>query len=125
MKIKKVYFFALLIGACGMVNAQDNLVDNGGFEDMKKKPKKMGGLKSVEGWDCPTGMKGDIFVSGKTESVNVPTNLYGTEEAKDGKAYAGVVMYSYGDKMPRTYLMTKLNDPLKKVRSIVFNTQFH
>ncbi len=112
--IKKVYLIAIAVSTMGLGFAQDNLVDNGSFEDMKKKPKKLGALKGVENWDCPTGMKGDVFCSGKVESVNVPGNVYGTEEAKSGKAYAGVVMFSYGNKMPRTYLMTKLNGPLKK-----------
>lgn len=112
--IKKVGAITLALLAFQSSFAQDNLVDNGSFEDMKKKPKRLGALSGVDGWDCPTAVKGDVFAVGKVEDVNIPTNVYGTEDAKDGDAYAGVVMFSYGNKVPRSYLMTKLNAPLKK-----------
>ncbi|MGY8927243.1 MAG: OmpA family protein, partial [Flavobacteriales bacterium] len=40
--------------------------------------------------------------------------IYGKEVAKEGENYAGIVAYSYGDKLKRSYLMIKLDSPLKK-----------
>jgi outer membrane protein OmpA-like peptidoglycan-associated protein len=110
----KIYIIGIALMTFSMAFGQDNLVDNGSFEDQKKNPKRLGSLKSADNWTCPTAVKGDLFTAGKVEEINTPTNVYGTEEAKDGEAYAGIVMFSYGDKMPRSYLMTPLNAPLKK-----------
>ncbi|MBI1837492.1 MAG: OmpA family protein [Flavobacteriia bacterium] len=41
-------------------------------------------------------------------------NAFGKEEAKDGANYAGIIAYSFGDKVPRSYISTKLSTPLKK-----------
>lgn len=94
--------------------AQENLVENGSFEDTDGKVKKLGGLSSAEGWYSPTAAKPDLYVPSKVPEINVPQNLYGSEEAKSGGNYAGVVGFSYGDKLPRTYLQTSLSIPLKK-----------
>jgi outer membrane protein OmpA-like peptidoglycan-associated protein len=96
--------------------AQDgeNLVPNGSFEAIDKKPKRLGQIVSATGWDSPTGVRADLFVETKIEDISVPLNVYGMEDAKDGENYIGVVAYSYGDKMPRSYAMTKLESPMKK-----------
>ena len=98
------------------VSAQDveNLVPNGSFESVDKKPKRLGKIESATGWVSPTGIRADLFVDTKIEDIAVPYNIYGKEEAKDGTNYAGIVGFSYGDKMARSYLMTKLSAPMKK-----------
>lgn len=92
----------------------ENLVPNPSFEETEKKVKKLGSIESSGDWVSPTGARADLFTPGKIEDVDVPYNLYGKEEAKEGSNYAGVVAYSHGGKIPRTYIMTKLTAPLKK-----------
>lgn len=93
----------------------ENLVENGSFEATSGKPKKLGGIEMATGWVSPTGVRADLFApASKLPEISTPDNIYGTEVPKDGKNYAGIVAYSYNDKMPRTYVMTKLNMPLKK-----------
>lgn len=92
----------------------ENLVPNGSFEATDGKVKKLGGIESATGWTSPTGARADLFAPGKIAEINVPVNIYGKENAKDGTNYAGIVGFSYGNKVPRTYLMVKLDAPLKK-----------
>ena len=100
-----------------LANAQDegeNLVPNGSFESIGKKPKRLGSIESATGWVSPTGVRSDLFVDTKLEDLSVPDNAFGRETAHEGENYAGIVGFSYGDKMPRSYVMTKLDSPLKK-----------
>lgn len=94
--------------------AQENLVPNGSFEATEGKIKKVGAIASATGWTSPTAVQADLFVPGKVLEINVPDNMYGKEDAKEGSNYAGIVAFSVGNKVPRSYLMTKLSTPLKK-----------
>ncbi len=87
---------------------------NGSFESLDKKPKRLGKIENATGWVSPTGVRADLFVDTKIEDISTPYNIYGKEDAKEGTNYAGIYGYSYGDKMPRSYVMTKLSAPLKK-----------
>lgn len=99
----------------GTFAQSENLVSNGSFESINGKARKLGAIEVATGWVSPTGVRADLFTPiAKVEDINTPDNVYGTEEPKDGKNYAGIVAYSYNDKMPRTYLMTKLDAPMKK-----------
>lgn len=117
MKLKQLVAFTALIGLPLFASAQngDNLVDNGGFESSTGKPKKIGQIDLATGWISPTGSRADYFMSdSKLPDVGVPENAFGKEQAKEGENYAGIVAFSYGNKMPRSYIMTKLKTPLKK-----------
>lgn len=93
----------------------ENLVQNGSFESLSGKARKLGAIEVATGWSSPTGVRADLFTPiAKVDDIGTPANIYGSEEPKDGQNYAGIVAYSYNDKMPRTYLMTKLNAPMKK-----------
>lgn len=94
--------------------AQENLVQNGSFEATEGKIKKIGAISSATGWSSPTAVQADLFIPGKVMEINVPENMYGKEDAKEGSNYAGIVAFSVGNKVPRSYLMTKLSTPLKK-----------
>lgn len=117
MKMKNIALaFTLLTSAFGAF-AQDgeNLVDNGGFESVSGKPKKMGQIDLATGWYSPTGAPADLFMKNtKVPVIAAPTNLYGTEDPKEGENYAGIVAYSYQDKMARTYITMRLKTSLKK-----------
>lgn len=117
MKINKHVLFVALLGApiLGMAQNNENLIDNGGFEATTGKIKKLGQIDLATGWVSPTGARADVFLSGsKLPEIGAPNNIYGKEAPKEGENYAGIVAFSFGDKMPRTYLMAKLKTPLKK-----------
>jgi OmpA-OmpF porin, OOP family len=93
----------------------ENLVQNGSFESTDGKVKKLGSIESALGWSSPTGARADLFTpSTKIPDINVPDNIMGKENAKEGQNYAGIHAFSFGDKVPRTYLTSKLTTPLKK-----------
>lgn len=93
----------------------ENLVSNGSFESIGTYPKKLGSIESANGWTSPTGARADLFTSSKkTPEIDVPSNIYGSEQAQDGSNYAGIVTYSHNNKVPRTYVANKLEVPLKK-----------
>lgn len=93
----------------------ENLVENGSFEATTGKIKKLGSIDMATGWSSPTGVRADLYIpADKIPEINTPTNFYGKEEPKDGSNYAGIFGYSYNDKMPRSYIMSKLKSPLKK-----------
>lgn len=120
MNIRKILRSTLLTTALTatavMGFAQDEeLVENGSFEQTQGKIKKLGSIESATGWIMATGQSADLFApSSKVTEILTPLNAYGTEEPYDGSNYAGIVAYSYNDKMPRSYLMSKLVKPLQK-----------
>lgn len=95
-------------------NEGQNLVPNGGFESVEKKPKRLGSIESATSWYSPTGVRADLFGDSKVEDIQVPMNIYGKESPKEGGNYAGIVAFSYGNKLPRSYILTKLESPMKK-----------
>lgn len=104
-----------LITATIGLSQDENLVQNGSFEQVSGKVKKLGAAASATGWINPTGQPADLYSAApKVPDISVPENVNGTEEPADGRNYAGIVAYSYNDKEPRSYLMTKLVSPLKK-----------
>jgi OOP family OmpA-OmpF porin len=117
MKINKLAIIAALIGLpfAGVAQDGENLVDNGGFESTTGKAKKLGQIDLATGWKSPTGARADYFLKDtKVPDIGAPTNLYGKEEPVEGECYAGIMAFSYQNKLPRTYVMAKLNTPLKK-----------
>lgn len=117
MKIKQGVLCAALLSLPALVSAQnnENLVENGGFEANAGKPKKLGQIDLATGWKSPTGVRADYFLSdSKSPEIGAPLNSYGKEAPQEGENYAGIVAYSFGDKMPRTYIYAKLTTPLKK-----------
>ncbi len=116
MKIKNVLAIAALATPfLGM--AQDNLIDNGGFESTSGKVKKLNGIGSggATGWKSPTAVGADLFISdSKVPDIGAPKNIYGEEVPKEGENYAGIVAFSYQNKVPRSYLTAKLTTPLKE-----------
>lgn len=120
MKNLKFKIFSLIVLTLftifkGHTQDVDNLVLNGGFEQLTGKLKRLGGIAAAEGWISPTGVPADLFsASSKMPDIQTPTNAYGQENPIEGDNYAGIVSFSYGDKMPRSYITSKLTTPLKK-----------
>lgn len=116
-KMKSIFKLLPILGITFSVVAQDvdNLVPNGSFEQISGKLRRLGGIEAAEGWVSPTGVSADLYsASANSPDIQVPQNFYGKEDAVDGSNYAGIVVYSHGDKMPRSYLTSKLSTPMKK-----------
>lgn len=112
---KLIWTMSLGVLSLGAIAQEgENLIDNGSFESTDKSPKKLGSIENATGWVSPTGVRADLYTANKNPDINVPENIYGKEHPKEGGNYAGIVAYSYGNKVPRSYVMTKINVPLKK-----------
>ncbi len=103
----------------------ENLVPNPSFENAQsRKLRRVGDIKRAEAWTSASGNRADLFsADAKMPDVMTPDNIYGTEEAKDGINYAGIITYSYREKENRTYLQAQLNAPLKK--GMRYKVQFY
>ena len=90
-----------------------NIVQNGSFEDLSGKVKEPGSVFLAPPWVGATKAVPDLYSSkAKDERIKVPVNAYGDEKPKEGENYAGILVYSYGDKEPRHYLSQKLKYPM-------------
>ena len=114
MNWKAIVSFSFVAASFMSYGQGENLVPNGSFESKEKNPKRLGSIANATGWTSPTGVRADYFVPSKVPDINSPNNVYGEEEAKDGNNYVGIVAYSYGNKVPRSYVQTKLDAPMKK-----------
>ncbi|MDB4534644.1 hypothetical protein N9242_07220, partial [Vicingaceae bacterium] len=93
--------------------AQKNLVPNSTFEKVAKKIKEKGEIKVAEPWTSPTLVPADLYVEkSKNYDISIPENSYGEEKPMEGSGYAGIVAYSYKNKVPRSYLQVKLTEKL-------------
>ncbi len=105
----------------GFTFAQDdeddkNIVQNPGFESTDGKLKRQKQIEVAKYWSSSTGLAADLFSSSLKGDVPIaaPKNFAGTEKPLEGNNYAGVYMYVYNAKAPRTYITTELLAPLKK-----------
>ena len=107
----------LVLGANSAAAQEDNLVPNGSFENSDlRKLKKQGELETyTEDWFRATEVPLDLYAEGmKSEKVNIPNNIYGTQEAPDGVCYAGLRAYSKDPKVKRTYYEVELTTEMEK-----------
>ena len=93
---------------------QNNMVPNGSFETLEKKPKAGEGEISLAlPWISPSEEnQADIYVPGNKKGFAMPVNNKGYMDAESGDNYAGFRAFSYREKLPRTYLQVKLNKGL-------------
>lgn len=68
-------------------------------------------MKSIVGWSQLNEGTPDYFHT-CSEKVGVPNNMFGSQLAKDGEAYAGMAIYSPSQRNYREYLTSKLARPL-------------
>lgn len=109
-----LYFFVLSINWC---DAQ-NLVPNPSFEEYSQCPDPVtvdpmpdNMIELATGWSNPTGYTPDYFNSCVTTNYGIPANDYGTQNARTGNAYAGLITM-YGETEAREYIQTQLITPL-------------
>ena len=111
----KNILIASLILVSSTVLAQTNLVENPHFKQTeKKKIKGKGQISYAAPWTSPTLVQADLYVpKTKVYDIAVPENSYGEEKPMEKEGYAGIVAYSYKNKVPRGYLQTKLSKKLE------------
>jgi outer membrane protein OmpA-like peptidoglycan-associated protein len=108
---------ALLCGPLLSIQAQDNLVPNGSFEEADvRRLKNYGQLEEFcAPWFPLTEAALDLYAEGmKGEKVNIPNNLYGKQEASEGSNYAGFRAYSKNTRLFRQYYQVKLTESLEE-----------
>ncbi len=104
----------LLFVKLNFCEGQVNLLPNGSFEDTVGCPNNVAELSKTTYWLNPTLASPDYYNScASLSGVSVPSNLYGDQNAKEGSAYAGIVISSVGNNY-REYLSVKLTKSLEK-----------
>ena len=119
MNFRTALLFSSAIIGRTLAYAQDipdslNLVENGSFELLDGKLKKLGGIGIAQGWKSPTGKNADLYSETITGPASAPKNDHGEQSALNGQNYAGLMWWSYLNKEPRTYIQSKLKHSLKK-----------
>jgi len=89
------------------------LVLNGSFENKSYCPTSFNEhqLKVVENWTQLNEGTPDYFNTCSFK-VGIPSNVFGSQEARTGEGYCGMAIYSPGQRNYREYLSTKLTRPL-------------
>jgi len=102
-----VLVIALIIG-----HAQ-NLVPNPSFEEYSYCPSdfNQGNLDIVKDWTQASKGTSDYFHA-CSKIVGVPQNSFGFQEAKEGKAYLGLITFAPAKRNYREYMQTKLTQAL-------------
>lgn len=105
------FLILALVGISGL-RAQGNLIPNPGFEAFVKCPDYLGNFHGdVSDWTCPTQGSTDYFHR-CSEQMGSPSNFNGSQEPREGQAYAGLYVYAPGDY--REYISTRLREPLRE-----------
>ena len=114
--MKKIALSIMTLALAFGTIAQDEneMVENGGFEQLEGKIKKAGSIEVAVGWMSPTKTSADLFARRVKAGFSVPNNPFGKEEPYEGDVYAGIKTFSYGDKEARTYVSAKLKTPMRK-----------
>ncbi|MDG1476744.1 MAG: T9SS type A sorting domain-containing protein [Vicingaceae bacterium] len=83
-----ILFLVLSVGAKSISVAQ-NLVPNPSFEDTVQCPQN-GEWWFMSSWDNPNTANPDLFHECATGNYGVPSNMFGIQNARTGKGYAGI-----------------------------------
>jgi len=90
-----------------------NLIENGDFEIYSNCPFATSQLTYAENWFDPTAATSDYFnICDTTNTVSVPYNFMGFQEAQSGNAYAGIFVAQTGGSIYREYLETEFKSTL-------------
>ena len=117
---KLLFFFAGLIAFAPLQaqdedNDPDNLVPNGSFEKFEGSLRRDEQFDLTTDWGFANDVIPDLFATNiKSRYVSIPDNMYGKEEPVEGENYAGLVMYSYRSKRPRSYITVQLKEKMKE-----------
>ena len=123
MYIYRTLFYLLLlilyiIGAPNNIRSQSNLVPDGSFEKYTNCPTGHGQIELTENWYGVSAIQvqvgtvsPDYYHACGTDSYRVPDHTSGYQNARDGKAYAGIFSYGPGQ---REFIQTKLLQELQQ-----------
>lgn len=103
--------------AWAMAQEDANLIPNPSFEYFDSAPKEIGQLHLARPWQSVAqqgDQPADFFAAGAKPRVDVPANFNGTEPARTGSAYAGLIPFSrMDDGQYREFLIAPLKEPLQ------------
>lgn len=121
------YYLSLgLIFLSSLVWSQTNFISNGSFEDKSSCPNSLGDIEDSY-WRKPINHIGssDYFHGCTGLSVcDVPTNFFGTANAADGIAYAGIYLHDPGTTTYHEYIMDTLTQTLVAGRPYVVSFEY-
>jgi hypothetical protein len=133
--MNKLITFALIVLPL-LSMGQDNLVPNGGFEQITTCPTATGQLNHTLYWINPNIASSDYYhecnpplmnIFGPdtiyTPHVGVPANAFGYQNAHSGEAYVGMYCYATINPEQRDYVQTELADSI--IPSIRYQVSFY
>ncbi len=111
-------FFLVNVQLIGqeVVDFEKNLAPNGSFEERLWCPSNFTQteLQTLRHWKQPNAGTPDHFSAcGASGVTGVPRNIFGSQEAVDGRGYAGIVLYSSSKPNYREYLQVELTRALR------------
>jgi len=80
-----------------LILAQDvpdslNMIENGSFEQIEGKLKRLGSLEMAKGWKSPTAKKADLFSETVASSpASAPRSERGDQSALSGQNYTNLI----------------------------------
>lgn len=105
----------LFLLAQGEEPVDNNMIENGSFEEYTGKLKRMGSLEMATGWKNANGEPADLFTElVPAAPITAPKNEYGDQSPLTGKNYAGIRWWSFQNKEPRSYIQAKFKTMLRK-----------
>jgi OmpA-OmpF porin, OOP family len=110
----KLNLFLLAIMLCCLPTNAQELLNNNSFEQKSYCPGNFNQqtLTTVAGWWQPSDGTPDYF-NECSNKVGVPNNVFGSQLAKEGAGYVGMVIYSSGsNRNYREYIQSQLSRPL-------------
>ena len=124
-------FYFLFILCLNILNAQENLIVNGSFEEYTSCPTGNelgnGQFQKCVGWwySNPSGIgTPDYFNRCNNGIVSVPNNFWGYQEPYDGDGYVGILPAEWyiteGVPFGKEIIQTRLKEPLKICGNYIF-----
>ena len=115
----KILMTIILLLACRFCNGQ-NLIPNGDFEQYSACPMYLTQIDSALYWMNPMTNIQDVSGSpdyfhkcSESSQVDVPNNNWGSQEARSGDGYSGILLYLHFTSNVREYIETPLMVPLE------------
>lgn len=114
-RIKAIQLVAVgMLFGFSTATAQNNLVENPGFDETEKKVRKgVGEIELATGWYSPDEENpADLFSGDVKKEYGQPENIKGYQLPESGSNYAGIRVWQDRGSEPITYIQTKLKDEL-------------
>jgi outer membrane protein OmpA-like peptidoglycan-associated protein len=120
-----IIFFTIGIGYLPTFLSAQNLIQNPSFESQRCCPDGYSQFHCTNNWLQPTRGTSDYYSNCKNRfyspEVKVPDNFFGSQEAYEGIAYAGI--YAFYNDSYREYIEIKLDEPMTKNQRYGFSIQ--